>query len=90
MFLQALSLALKKLIKQTLRLSNNNSSQAKNKDNAVVVVDVVMAMATAMATVAHMLADLEVSDSSLGLLTRVKEDVTEVKEVENGKSLLAK
>jgi len=94
MFLQALSLALKKLIKLTLRLNNSNSNQAKNKGNAVVDVDVVMAMVMAMVTatamVAHMLVALEVSDSSLELLMRAKEDVTEVKEVENGNSLLAK
>ena len=94
MFLQALSLALTKmmplLIKLTLRLSNNNSSQAKNKGNVLVVVDMVMAMATVMATVAHMLVALEVSDNSLELLMRAKEDVSEVEEVENGKSSLSK
>jgi predicted ATP-binding protein involved in virulence len=88
MLLQALSLVLKKLIKLTLRLNNNNSSLAKNKGTAVVVVDVVMAMDTA--TVARTVVALEVSDSSLELLMRAKEDVTEVKEVENGKSLLVK
>jgi hypothetical protein len=88
MLLQALSLVLKKLIKLTLRLNNNNSSLAKNKGTAVVVVDVVMAMDTA--TVARTVVALEVSDSSLELLMRAKEDVTEVKEAENGKSLLVK
>jgi len=82
------------VLKLTLRLNNSNSNQAKNKGNAVVDVDVVMAMVMAMVTatamVAHMLVALEVSDSSLELLMRAKEDVTEVKEVENGNSLLAK
>jgi len=73
------------VLKLTLRLNNNNS-QAKNKDNSVVVMDVVMVTDTA--TVIHMLVALVVSDSSLELLMRAKEDATEVEEAKNGNSLL--